>query len=572
MKKIQSLFFILFSLSLFIACSIVPDYQDESNRPYIEKYEPAAGKNDKNVDKEKKQNDDKNESIEEKKRNDDSCTSNTYVKFENQSRYSVTVYLDNPKYTENATALVKVGAYSSTAKKCNKSVKDAVTFFFVYDLNNFGKTIYPYIPQDTSYDHKTQRLAENATTNVIIDEIGNLKTDSAFLLLRNETTASIYLQIKNTPRIPYGAEYKEINARENALYEIDGRTFPFDSAEKTKVVINSSYSLALPTITYEAGKVYTVVVKKDSVSLEKKNYFPTSGNLYQVNFENENQREGTKSVKSIEIEAGKWLEYENLPVPEAQQGYDFAGWYSGNKKIEAGFKVTNNLTLTARWIKRGWTSETIDNLDLSLHGEKYTIRLTGEITDTTLNTIINKIYEAKNYIVLDLSDTTGISEIKKGWDGYSIFKDCTFLKEIKLPKTLTTIGDYAFWGCESIESIIIPDSVTNIGEMALGATNIKAIVLPANIKILSNNLFSNCHNLSSITIPTKVSKIGKEVFYNCNNLTSVIFEDTSTWYTSIFSSNTGYYREYMKEVSVKVPKSNATYLTSTYLESYWYKE
>ena len=174
MKKIQSLFFILFSLSLFIACSIVPDYQDESNRPYIEKYEPAAGKNDKNVDKEKKQNDDKNESIEEKKRNDDSCTSNTYVKFENQSRYSVTVYLDNPKHTENATALVKVGAYSSTAKKYNKSVKDAVTFFFVYDLNNFGKTIYPYIPQDTSYDHKTQRLAENATTNVIIDEIGNV--------------------------------------------------------------------------------------------------------------------------------------------------------------------------------------------------------------------------------------------------------------------------------------------------------------------------------------------------------------------------------------------------------------
>ena len=108
--------------------------------------------------------------------------------------------------------------------------------------------------------------------------------------------------------------------------------------------------------------------------------------------------------------------------------------------------------------------------------------------------------------------------------------------------------------------------------MALGATNIKAIVLPANIKILSNNLFSNCYNLSSITIPAKISKIGKEVFYNCNNLTSVIFEDTSTWYTSIFSSNTGYYREYMKEVSVKVPKSNATYLTSTYLESYWYKE
>ena len=572
MKKIVNLFFILFSFSLFVACSILPDVHDgENNWPYIEKYEPAAGKNDKNVD-EKKQNNDKNDIKENKNKDDDSDTSNTYVKFENKSCYSVTVYLDNPKYIENATSFVKVGAYSSTVKKYNKSVKDAVTFFFVYNLNNFGGTIYPYIPQDTSYDHKTQRLAENATTSVIIDDIENFKTTSAFLLLRNESTSSIYLQTGNIPRLPYGSDHKEISTKESALYEIDGKIFTFDSTVKAKVVINSSDSLALPTINYEAGKVYTVVVKKASASLEKRTYFPTSGNLYQVNFENENQREGTKSVTTIEIEAGKWLEYENLPVPEAQQGYDFAGWYIGNRKVEARFKVNQDTSLTARWIKRGWTSETIDNLDLSLHGEKYTIRITGEITDTTLNTIINKICEAKNYIVLDLSDTTGISEIKKGWNGYSIFKNCKFLKEIKLPKTLTTIGDYAFWGCESIESIIIPDSVTNIGEMALGATNIKEIVLPANIKILSNNLFSNCYNLSSITIPAKISKIGKEVFYNCNNLTSVIFEDTSTWYTSIFSSNTGYYREYMKEVSVKVPKSNATYLTSTYLESYWYKE
>ena len=50
---------------------------------------------------------------------------------------------------------------------------------------------------------------------------------------------------------------------------------------------------------------------------------------------------------------------------------------------------------------------------------------------------------------------------------------------IKIPSSVTSIGEEAFSGCTYLESIEIPDSVTSIGKEA----------------------FYNCSSLESITIP-----------------------------------------------------------------------
>lgn len=50
--------------------------------------------------------------------------------------------------------------------------------------------------------------------------------------------------------------------------------------------------------------------------------------------------------------------------------------------------------------------------------------------------------------------------------GYSAFNNCTSLKKIKLPNTVTNIDSYAFYGCSGLEKIIIPDSVKTIGTNA----------------------------------------------------------------------------------------------------------
>ena len=72
--------------------------------------------------------------------------------------------------------------------------------------------------------------------------------------------------------------------------------------------------------------------------------------------------------------------------------------------------------------------------------------------------------------------------------------------EITIPNGVTSIGDYAFYGCSSLTSITIPNSVTSIG----------------------NGAFLAC-SLTSVTIPNSVTSIGKLAFYGCSALDSVVW-------------------------------------------------
>jgi len=74
-------------------------------------------------------------------------------------------------------------------------------------------------------------------------------------------------------------------------------------------------------------------------------------------------------------------------------------------------------------------------------------------------------------------------------------KDATFT----IPNSVTSIGDYAFKGCESLTSVTIPDSVTSIGDYA----------------------FKGCESLTSVTIPDSVTSIGTYAFKDCENLKSI---------------------------------------------------
>jgi len=74
------------------------------------------------------------------------------------------------------------------------------------------------------------------------------------------------------------------------------------------------------------------------------------------------------------------------------------------------------------------------------------------------------------------------------------------LTSVAIPKSVTSIGGYAFYGCKSLTSVTIPESVTSIG----------------------NEAFQGCSSLTSITIPEGVTSIGDGTFSGCSGLTSVL--------------------------------------------------
>lgn len=122
------------------------------------------------------------------------------------------------------------------------------------------------------------------------------------------------------------------------------------------------------------------------------------------------------------------------------------------------------------------------------------------------------------------------------------------MTSLKLPKSVTYIGEYAFarcsklassitipnrvksiekctfYGCPKLVSVIIGDSVVSIKYSAfdncLGLTSIE---IPNSVTRIEDGAFYNCSSLKSLTIGNSVESIGEGVFSNCTSLTSVIW-------------------------------------------------
>lgn len=103
------------------------------------------------------------------------------------------------------------------------------------------------------------------------------------------------------------------------------------------------------------------------------------------------------------------------------------------------------------------------------------------------------------------------------------------LEEVVIENGVTSIGDWAFEGCNGLKNITIPKSVTNIGDRAfLGCVSLKSITIPNNVTSIGGYAFAACSDLSSVMIPDSVTSIGDGVFYACSGLTSITIPDSVT--------------------------------------------
>jgi len=109
--------------------------------------------------------------------------------------------------------------------------------------------------------------------------------------------------------------------------------------------------------------------------------------------------------------------------------------------------------------------------------------------------------------------------------GKGAFMYCWGIKSIKIPNSVTSIGDHAFRST-GLTSVVIPNNVTRIEESTFyGCYDLTSVTIEDGVRDIDAKAFERCYNLKHITIPNSVEYIGNCAFYECTSLISITIPD-----------------------------------------------
>ena len=131
-------------------------------------------------------------------------------------------------------------------------------------------------------------------------------------------------------------------------------------------------------------------------------------------------------------------------------------------------------------------------------------------------------YSSLTDVIFD--ENSNVTEI-----GTNCFYECIKLTNIRIPKKVTHISGYAFYGNNALAEVTFNADDLSMGDMVFSrCINLGTINWGSGIIKLGKATFSYCVKLTALNIPNNVLSLGNSyTFESCTGITSVTFEEGS---------------------------------------------
>ena len=197
--------------------------------------------------------------------------------------------------------------------------------------------------------------------------------------------------------------------------------------------------------------------------------------------------------------------------------------------------------------------------DFEVDGIYYSINYQGTKATVTYkgNSFSQYSDEYSGSVVIPASVTYNGTTYPVTSIGDYAFYGCSSLTSVYIRNSVTTIGGYAFYNCRGLTSLKVEsgntvyDSRNNCNAIIETASNTliagcKTTIIPNSVTSIGYNAFSGCTGLANIDIPNSVTTIGGYAFSGCSGLTSVNIGNSVT----TISNNAFFYCTSLATISV----------------------
>lgn len=241
---------------------------------------------------------------------------------------------------------------------------------------------------------------------------------------------------------------------------------------------------------------------------------------------------------------------------------DLVGWYAaedftGNPitTIEKG--TTGDIVLYAKWkvanaysfdlgeegigALNTWINETISNLE---PGQTIPIAISGYASTVDLHTISTAITtNSSHFYELDMSElnVTQFYNSGSGSGGDNFMDYLKNVRKIILPETLMVLSEGAFSYCRNLEEIVLPEGLRDILWSACAyCNNLKELTIPDSVEFIAQTAFWENFALEHVYISknSNLEILGCRAFYHCTSLTEFYIPPKLTYLDSRIAKTT----------------------------------